>query len=105
MREVDDALRQDQVETFLRRYGKPLLAVIIIGLIAFAGFLYWQHRQKGEAETASEQLILALDDLDAGNAAAAQAKLAPLTTGDAGHAALAQLAQAGIALDLSLIHI
>lgn len=99
MREVDDALRQDQVETFLRRYGKPLLAVIVIALLAFAGYLYWQHRQKGEAAAASEQLILALDDLDAGNAAAAQTKLAPLTQGDAGHAALAQLAQAGIALD------
>lgn len=99
MREVDDAMRKDQVETFLLRYGKPLLAAIVIALLALAGFLYWQHRQKAEAETASEQLILALDDLDAGNAAGAQAKLAPIATGSGGAATMAQLAQAGALLE------
>lgn len=99
MREVDDALRQDQLETFLRRYGKPLLALIVIGLLAFAGYLYWHHRQKGAAEANAEQLVLALDDLDAGNAAAAQKKLAPLAAGDGGEAIMAQLTQAGIALE------
>ncbi|WP_288418017.1 tetratricopeptide repeat protein [uncultured Novosphingobium sp.] len=99
MREVDDALRQDQFETFLRRYGKLVIAAIVIGLLAFAAYLFWHHRQKAEAEGASEQLVLALDDLDAGNAAKAQQKLAALTQTDAGHAALARLAQAGIALD------
>jgi hypothetical protein len=99
MREVDDALRQDQVERFLLRYGKPLLAAIVIGLLALAGYLYWQHRQKGEAEAASEQLILALDDLDAGNPVGAQAKLAPIAAGNGGAATMAQLAQAGVLLE------
>jgi hypothetical protein len=99
MREVDDALRQDQVESFLRRYGKPLLALIVLGLLAFAGYLYWSHRQTAEAETSAEQLILALDDLDAGNAAAAQQKLAPLATGDGNEAVMAQLTQAGMAME------
>ena len=99
MREVDDALRQDKLQTFMLRYGKLLLAVIVVGLLAFAAFLYWEHRQKLAAQTDAEQLILALDDLDAGNAAAAQQKLAPLANGDGGNAIMAQLAQAGIALE------
>lgn len=99
MREVDDALRQDQVESFLRRYGKPLLAVIVLGLLAFAGYLYWSHRQKAAAETSAEQLILALDDLDAGNAAAAQQKLTPLAGGGGNEAVMAQLTQAGMAME------
>jgi len=99
MREVDDALRQDQVEQFLVRYGKPLLAVVVAALLAFAGYLYWQHRQKAEAEAGSEQLILALDDLDAGNASGAQAKLAPIAAGSGGTATMAQIAQAGALLE------
>jgi len=99
MREVDDALRQDQVEQFLVRYGKPLLAVVVAALLAFAGYLYWQHRQRAEAEAGSEQLILALDDLDAGNASGAQAKLAPIAAGSGGTATMAQIAQAGALLD------
>lgn len=99
MREVDDALRQDQVEEFLRRYGKLVLAIVVVGLLAFAGYLYWNHRQKAEAESHAEQMILALDDLDAGNTAGAQQKLAPLASGTGGEATMAQLAQAGIALE------
>ena len=99
MREVDDALRQDQVEQFLVRYGKPLLAVVVAALLAFAGYLYWQHRQRAEAEAGSEQLILALDDLDAGNASGAQAKLAPIAAGSGGTATMAQIAQAGALLE------
>ena len=99
MREVDDALRQDQLATFLERYGKPLLALIVVALLALAGYLYWQHRERTEAEAGSEQLVLALDDLDAGNTAAAQKKLAPLAAGDAGAAIMARFTQAGIALE------
>jgi hypothetical protein len=99
MREVDDALRQDRVETFLLRHGKALLALVVVALLAFAGYLYWHHREKAAAEAASEQLILALDDLDAGNTAGAQQKLTPLAAGDGGTAMMAKLAQAGVALE------
>jgi len=98
MREVDDALRQDQAEQFLRRHGKLLAAGIAAGLLALGGYLYWHHRQTAAAEANAEQLILALDDLDAGNTDAAGKKLAPLATGDGGNAALAKIAQAGIAM-------
>lgn len=99
MREVDDALRQDQAEAFVRRYGKVILAVVVLALIAFAGYLYWQHHQKTQAQESAEKLVLALDDLEAGNSAEAQKKLAPLATGAGGNALLAQITQAGIALE------
>lgn len=99
MREVDEAVRQDQLQTFMKRYGVALIAGIVIALLAFGGFLYWQHRQKAEAEAGSEQLILALDDLDAGNVAGAQAKLAPVAAGTGGIAIMAQITQAGALLE------
>lgn len=99
MREVDDALRQDHAEAFLRRFGVPLAVVLVLALLGFAGFLYWRHHNSGETAGNAEQLVLALDDLEAGNAAAAQQKLAPLAKGDGGNALLAQLTQAGVALE------
>lgn len=95
MREVDDALRKDQAEQFFVKYGKPLLAAVIIGLSALGGFLYWQHTQKAAAEAGAEQLVLALDDLEANKAADAKAKLEQVAAGTGGTAILAQLTQAG----------
>jgi hypothetical protein len=99
MREVDEAVRQDQLQTMMMRYGKWLLAAVVLALLALAGYMYWQHRQNAEAEAGSEQLILALDDLDAGNAAGAQTKLAPIAAGTGGTAMMAQIAQAGALLE------
>jgi len=100
MREVDDALRQDQAEVFVRRYGKLIAALVVVGLLALAGYLYWDHHRSRANQAAAEQLTLALDDLDAANTADAQKKLAPLAAaGNSGNAVLAQLAQAGIALE------
>ena len=50
LREVDDAVRQDQYADFGRRYGKPLLAALVLGLAAFGGYLYWDHRQEAAME-------------------------------------------------------
>ena len=100
MREVDEALRADQFETFMRRYGKLVLAVVVVALLALAAFFYWQHRKTEAEQGNAEQLTLALDDLEAANLDAAAKKLAPLAAQDnTGYAALAQLAQAGLALE------
>ena len=37
MREVDDAVRQDQLTTFWQRYGRILIVVLVVGLAAFGG--------------------------------------------------------------------
>jgi len=56
MREVDDAVRQDQLLTFWQRYGRALAVLLIVGLAAFGGWLYWQHYSKTQSEAVSEQM-------------------------------------------------
>lgn len=56
MREVDDAVRQDQLLTVWQRYGRWILVALVVGLAAFGGWLYWQHHSKTQSEAVSEQM-------------------------------------------------
>ncbi len=97
LREVDDALREDELKSILTRYGKPIGGAIAAGLLALAGYLYWDNSTKQAAAERSEQAIIALDKLDAGNAAAALADLEPLTKdGSDGSQAAAAMTRAAI---------
>ncbi|WP_067790500.1 tetratricopeptide repeat protein [Paraurantiacibacter namhicola] len=97
LREVDDAVRQDDAAQFAQKYGKIVIGVLVAGLLAFAGFLYWQGQNEGAMEGNSEALIGALDELEAGNLATAKSELAALADGAPGPAAAAAMLQAGIA--------
>ncbi len=100
MREVDEAVRQDQYADFGRRYGKPLIAALVLGLVAFGGYLYWNHRQEAAMEAHSETLVGALDRLQAGDLAGADSQLDPLIAeGSSGAATQATLLKAGIAME------
>ena len=100
MREVDDALREDQLKSILTRYGMPIGGAIAAGLLALAGYLYWDNSTKQAAAERSEQAIIALDKLDAGNAAAALADLEPLTKdGSDGSQAAATMTRAAILVE------
>ncbi len=100
LREVDDAVRQDELAGFGQRYGRQLLiggAVIILG---FGGFLYWQSRQHAALEKESNALIVALDQAQAGNlASAATAASALIGQGADGPEASARLVAAGAAVE------
>ena len=99
IQEVDDALRADQFASFGRRYGILIGVAVIAGLIALAGWLYWQHRQNRAADAASETFVLSLDDRQAGQGAKADRALASLASGDQPtYRALARLTQANAAL-------
>ena len=98
MREVDEAVRRDQLEGAARRYGLIAGAVLLAVLLALGGWLFWRDRQEGQLEARSEQLVLAFDELQAGSLEQADEDLAPLTTGDDAAAIAASLARAGIAL-------
>src|SRR3546814_2983077 len=56
LREVDDALRQDRLASFGMRYGIWLLALIVLTLVAFGGWLWWNHQAEQKAGERSEQL-------------------------------------------------
>lgn len=101
MREIDEAVRKDDAEQFLSKYGLPvggLLAVFLAGL----GFylLYWVPSQEAELEGQSETLIEALDAKDAGDFAGASEKVEGLTNAEAaGTRTAARFLQAGAALE------
>jgi hypothetical protein len=55
IREVDDAVREEEIFSFWTRYGKLVAVLIVLGLAGFGGWLLWQHYQTGRAEENSER--------------------------------------------------
>ncbi len=99
LREVDDELRRDQMMTFWERYGRWTIAGIVVALAAFAGFLYWQHRQTEAAGLQGEQLQTAYDALGNTQPDQAATTLAPIAASNRdGYKALALMTQADILL-------
>ena len=98
LREVDDAVRQGDLQSFSEKYGKPLIAGIVLGLAAFGGFLYWQSEREADRERDGEVLVGALDQVEAGNLQTGADQLDDLAANGNGAArANAKLLQAGIA--------
>ena len=100
LREVDEELRRDELQSLWMRFGRLAVAAILLVLAAWGGWLYWQDRQTKAAGAEGEQLSQALDDLQSGNPAAAEIKLATLAgSKQTGYRASAKMAQAGIAIE------
>lgn len=99
-REVDENLRRDQLEGFARRYGKWLIGLVVLFLVAAGGYLFWQNKQQEKASAQSEELASIYDQIGAGNAEAANKRLQPLEKASNDTVrALALLAEAATALD------
>lgn len=100
MREVDEALRQDEAIDMMRRYGKPIGIAIAVGLALFAAWLGWENYRHGQREERAEKYITALDELQAENLDKANGLLAPLAKdGDEGSKAAAAMLRAGISAE------
>ena len=98
LREVDDALREDQLLAAIRRYGKMAGAAIAAALLALAGYLWWGAHQESLAAAQAENFTAALDNVSLGNLPQASAQLQPLTSASGkGTQAAARLLQADIA--------
>ena len=98
-REVDDELRRDRAQRVWKQWGLWIVAGVVAALLAFGGWLYWQHRQTLAAGVESEQLQAAFDSLAAGNTAAAGVPLSTLSQSKRdGYRALATFTQADILL-------
>ncbi|WP_246135051.1 tetratricopeptide repeat protein [Novosphingobium sediminis] len=95
---MDDALREDQLRTLLRTRGRPVLAVVIGGLVGLAGWLWYNDHQSSLRDQQSETFVTALDALQAGRNQTAKAGMDPLVkTGNPGYRAAVQITDAGIA--------
>ncbi len=99
LREVDDALRQDQMASLFSRFGLPILGVAVAALLGLGGYLWWDHSRTQAANERGERLVMALDQVEAGHLDTGAKQLAPIAEqpGTAS-ATAAKLARAGIAL-------
>lgn len=102
LREVDDAVRQDQYAEAAKRFGKPALIAVVVVLALFAAYLFWTNRQQAAREKDSEALVSALDQVERGNLGSASSALDPLIAdGGDGAKAAAQMLKAGVAMEQS----
>ena len=98
LREVDDALREDQLFSLVRSRGVPIAAAVIAGLVGLAGYLWYAEHQKAQIGSQGETFTMALDQLQAGRTQTATQTMTPLAKdGNPGYRAAVQLVQAGIA--------
>jgi hypothetical protein len=97
LREVDDAVRASDLSSFWTRYGRWLLALLVAGLLAFGGWIFYQQQQQAAADKQSEEFVDAMDKLRAGQDKEARAKLATLAKADQpGYRAMAQMVEANL---------
>jgi hypothetical protein len=99
LREVDDAMRQDQMASAAKRYGKPIGIAVAVGLVGLAAWLGWDWYDKSEAGKRSERYVVALDKVTANPNDPAAADFAKLANeGSAASRVSAALTQAGLLL-------
>jgi hypothetical protein len=102
VREVDENLRRDQARDFLKKNGPWIVGAILLFLAAVAGWLYWQDRQRKEAEAETERLNTVMAQIGSGQVAGADGQLVQLVEADAeGVSAAARLTRAALALQKS----
>ena len=100
LREVDENLRRDQVRDTVRRYGGWLIGALLLFLVAVAGWLYWQERQRQAAERDSEQIAAIYKDIGAANLTTVPRRLDQVaaTSGDVARAT-ALFTRAAVAIE------
>lgn len=77
-REVDEDLRRDQMNAFMKKHGAWILLGVILFLGAVGGWMYWQERQRQQVQHQAEELSKIFADIAGGRAATVPQKLAPL---------------------------
>ena len=95
LREVDEELRKDQALHVWQNYGRWIIGAVVAGLIAFAGWLYWQSHSDGRRGEEGEKLKAAVKALNENKAQEAEAPLKELAaSSSAGFSTTARFAQA-----------
>ncbi len=99
VREVDEELQRDQMLSLWQRFGKPALGLIILVLLAWAGWLYWQHRQAKLDGVQGEAFNGIIEDVTANRQQGAEVRLAAIIASDGkGYHAPARMIRANLAL-------
>ncbi len=100
LREVDDAVRRGDMESFLKKYGWWLLGAIVLIIAAWGAYIFYQNKQAEASGVAGESYIKALDGVNSGNAKQEADALKTFETmgkdGSIGYQASGQMMQAGL---------
>jgi len=101
IREIDEAVRQDDAQRFIKDHGVKVLAVVGVLIAGLAGYLVWENYREGELEAQSETLVTALDYAGQGDFRSATERVAPLDTDSSspGARAAARFVAAGAAIE------
>lgn len=100
MREIDEAVRQDDTAQFFKKYGVALGGGLALVLAAFGGYLIWDNYNEGRLEEQSELMVRALDQSQAGDYTGASETAADLLdASEAGPRTSARFIQAAAALE------
>ena len=100
LREVDEAVREDQLKNIAARYGLWIFAAVVIGLGSLAGWIFYQNSLNEDSGLRSEEYVAAVDSIRQNNLDGAAKALESLTEAEqSGYRAAAQLLQANIALE------
>lgn len=84
----------------LRKFGVPVAAAVLAGLLGLAGYLWYSEHQKSVSGSEGEKFAQALDLVEAGRIQTAKDALSPLNkTASAGYQAAIKLTEAGILQD------
>ncbi|WP_254054361.1 tetratricopeptide repeat protein [Sphingorhabdus sp. EL138] len=100
MREVDDAVREDDLKNFGRRYGIGIGVAVVVGLASLAGWIFYNNSLEEESGLRSEEYVAAIDSVKRNNLDGAATALESLEEANQeGYKAAAKLMQANIALE------
>jgi len=100
VREVDENLRRDQAQDFLKKNGPWIIGAVLLLLAAVAGYLYWQDRQLKASEADTEKLNEVMMEIGGGQIATAEKDLPALQGSKSqGISAAARLTRAALLLD------
>lgn len=100
MREIDEAVRQDDTLHFFQKYGVPLGSAVALVIVGMFGFWWWDSNKEAALEAQSEAIVSALDSVEATDFEGAEEKVAPLVDdGSDGARTVAKFLQAAAALE------
>jgi hypothetical protein len=69
LREVDENLRRDRIQEFVKRYGLWLILALILFIAACGAYIWYQQHRAGRSEAEVEQLSQVYKDIGVGNTA------------------------------------
>lgn len=96
LREVDEAVRQDRMIGIWQRFGRWIVVAVVIGLVAFGGWLWWDHHSKQVSGETAEKAQDVLRSAATGQAPDAAALAVLKGASQPGYRAAALLTEAGV---------